>query len=177
MAVKEIEVPEVGLVKIYKRRDTRAMRLSLPYTNYVRLTMPAWLPYRVGVAFVRQKKDWIIANKIQVKAMPKKPLKAAAEAYLKPRLKLLAKKHGYSYNKVSFKYLRSRWGSCSTKKDITLNIMLMDLPTNLIDHVLIHELVHTKVLRHGPDFWKEFEERVPQAKRQRKILNTYNPHL
>jgi len=177
MPVKEINLPEIGLVKIYKRQGLKNMRLSLPRTDYVRLTMPAWLPYKAGIVFIKQKQGWIKINKPKIKPALKKPIKEDAEAYLKPRLSELAQLHGYSYNKVSFRYLKSRWGSCNAKKEITLNIMLMHLPHKLIDHVLVHELVHTKILKHGPDFWHEFENVLPNAKHQRKLLNKQHPFI
>lgn len=60
-------------------------------------------------------------------------------------------------------------GKLHKSKDITLNTFLMTLPWNLIDYVLIHELVHTKVLHHGVQFWEEFDRCLPNAKQYRKI--------
>ena len=45
----------------------------------------------------------------------------------------------------------------------------------LIDYVLYHELTHTKILHHGPNFWLELERHVPQAKRLRKVIRGYHP--
>lgn len=104
-------------------------------------------------------------------------LKREAEKLLPERLNQLAAEHFFSYKNVTIKQLKSRWGSCSSQKEITLNLFLMQLPWPLIDYVLLHELTHTKVMRHGPPFWKELEEHLPNAKGLRNEINTYQPIL
>lgn len=106
-----------------------------------------------------------------------KALKLEAEALLPTRLEQLAMQHGFTYQSVVIKQLKSRWGSCNHKQDITLNCFLMQLPWDLIDYVLLHELVHTKVLHHGPDFWRLFESVLPSAKQRRKLMKTYQTAL
>jgi predicted metal-dependent hydrolase len=110
------------------------------------------------------------AYKLGVKA-----LRAEAEALLPKRLEQLASQHGFNYKSVQIRQLKSRWGSCSSKGDITLNLFLLQLPWELIDYVLLHELVHTKVLRHGSPFWAEFTRHLPAAKNLRRILNAQRP--
>lgn len=105
----------------------------------------------------------------------RRALKQQAEALLFRRLEDLANAHGFKYRSVSVKRLKSRWGSCGPQADITLNIFLMQLPWSLIDYVLIHELVHTQIHNHGPDFWKRFEASLPGAKNYRKQLRTHQP--
>ncbi|CAN5426476.1 hypothetical protein BH10PAT3_BH10PAT3_4810 [soil metagenome] len=103
----------------------------------------------------------------------KKALLAEAEQLLPQRLKLLAKKHGFNYRSVSVKQLKTKWGSCNQNHDITLNYYLLQLPWNLIDYVLTHELVHTEHLNHSEAFWNRFESALPGAKKIRKELKTY----
>jgi predicted metal-dependent hydrolase len=104
-------------------------------------------------------------------------LRKEAEALLPQRLHTLAEQTGFTFKSVSVKQLKSRWGSCSHQKDITLNLFLMQLPWRLIDYVLLHELTHTKVMRHGPPFWKELERHVPRAKQLRKEMANHHPTL
>ena len=79
-------------------------------------------------------------------------LKVEGNKYLPQRLSELAKMHGFRYKSLTFKDLKSRWGSCSAQKEICLNVQLMRLPKYLIDHVLLHELCHTVEMNHGPRF-------------------------
>jgi len=104
-------------------------------------------------------------------------LRKEAEALLPQRLQALAQQTGFTYNNVGVKQLRSRWGSCSHQKDITLNLFLMQLPWRLIDYVLLHELTHTKVMRHGPPFWEEMERHAPRARQLRKEMAAHSPAL
>ncbi len=102
-------------------------------------------------------------------------LRKEAEHLLPQRLDVLAQRTNLSYQSVAVKHLKSRWGSCSSNKEITLNIFLMQLPWHLIDYVLLHELTHTRVMRHGPPFWQELERHIPTAKQLRKEINDYQP--
>jgi len=102
-------------------------------------------------------------------------LKKEAEKLLPIRLAELAARHGFSYKLVKIKKLRSRWGSCSNDKLITLNYFLMQLPWPLIDYVLLHELTHTVHLNHSPSFWSDFEKAYPNAKQMRKQIRAWRP--
>jgi predicted metal-dependent hydrolase len=104
-------------------------------------------------------------------------LRRQAEQLLPQRLAILATTHDFQYRSVGVKQLKSRWGSCDQSQNIVLNLFLMQLPWQHIDYVLIHELVHTQVLHHGPEFWKVFERALPNAKLMRKQMRDYQPVL
>jgi predicted metal-dependent hydrolase len=106
-----------------------------------------------------------------------KALRLQAEKLLPQRLEDLASKHGFNYSTVSVKQLKGRWGSCDQHRNIILNLYLMQLPWELIDYVLLHELTHTNILRHGPDFWAGMEEVLPHAKALRKQMRQHQPVL
>ena len=76
-----------------------------------------------------------------------------AKNYLPGRTAELAGMHGFAYEKVFMKSLKSKWGSCSSLGNINLNVHLMRLPDHLIDYIILHELVHTRHMNHGPEFW------------------------
>lgn len=100
----------------------------------------------------------------------KRTLKKQAELHLPDRLAYCARTYGFKYKSVYCKSMRSRWGSCNNKNEITLNIFLMMVPWELIDYVLVHELVHTEHLHHGPIFWERVAEVLPDYKQRRKKL-------
>ncbi len=97
-----------------------------------------------------------------------------AKEYLPQRVEHLAKKHGFIYNKVFIKNMKSRWGSCSSKNNINLNLQLMRLPNELIDYVILHELVHTKFRNHSPDFWIVLNNLIEDAQDKRIQLKKYS---
>jgi len=104
-------------------------------------------------------------------------LRAQARQLLPQRLAKLAETHGFEYRSVNIKQLKRRWGSCDQDKAIVLNLFLMQLPWEYIDYVLLHELMHTRIMRHGPDFWSAMAELRPDTKQLRKQLREYQPLL
>lgn len=104
-------------------------------------------------------------------------LKKEAKSLLPNRLKLLASQSGFEYSSVAIKQLKGRWGSCSEKKDIVLNCYLMQLPWDLIDYVIYHELTHTRIMAHGPVFWDEMARVLPNVQRYRKLIKEHKPTL
>lgn len=104
-------------------------------------------------------------------------LRKEAKHHLPRRLEHLATIHGFTYSSVRFTHASSRWGSCNQKKAISLNIALMNLPFELIDYVLIHELAHTVQLNHSQAFWHTVAAANPHYKEHRKQLKNYSPHI
>ncbi len=106
-----------------------------------------------------------------------KALRKESKAYLPRRLQYLAMQGNFSYQRVRFAHQSGRWGSCSSSGTISLNIALMNLPFELIDYVLVHELSHTRQMNHSPHFWAIVEQFYPAYKSARKTLKTRNPYL
>ncbi len=104
-------------------------------------------------------------------------LKKEATDLLLPKLRDLSLRHDLPYKSATVKRLSSRWGSCSAIKEITLNCYLMQLPWELIDYVLLHELLHTKILAHGPKFWSELDNFVKDLPSKRKSIKSFHPAL
>lgn len=104
-------------------------------------------------------------------------LRTEAERLLPQRLATIASNYGYSYSSLTIRHLKTRWGSCNSKQEITLNYYLMQIPWELIDYVLLHELVHTNHLHHGKEFWDEVSEHLGAFKERRKTLKQYQPSV
>ncbi len=104
-------------------------------------------------------------------------LRIEAKEYLPRRLQELAMSHNFSFKEVSVKRMKSRWGSCTSQKNISLNIFLMQLDDELIDYVLMHELLHTKIQAHGAKFWSALAEYVPDLAEIRRRMRAMEPRL
>ena len=79
----------------------------------------------------------------------------------------------FSPSKLVVKTLKSRWGSCTSKGNITLSSELIKLHEIYIEYVIIHELCHLKYHNHGKDFYKLLGELIPDYKTIRKELRKY----
>jgi predicted metal-dependent hydrolase len=111
----------------------------------------------------------------KAKAAAERALKKEAQQLLRARLDQIAAKHGFKYRDFKVKRLSSRWGSCSSRGDITLNFFLVQLPWHLIDYVIIHELAHTTHHNHSRQFWDLVAQSLPNFKSLRKEIKTYRP--
>ena len=69
------------------------------------------------------------------------------------RLPAIASRMGLQYNRVTIKSQRSRWGSCSKKRNLNFNLLLSAAPAEVIDYVIVHELAHITELNHSKRFW------------------------
>ncbi|NCU34246.1 M48 family peptidase [Candidatus Saccharibacteria bacterium] len=106
-----------------------------------------------------------------------KVLRKQAKAYLSRRLEYLAREHNFEYDRVRFSHASTRWGSCSSNGTISLNIGLMNLPHELIDYVIIHELCHTRQMNHSDKFWSEVEKYDSDYKKHVSQIKKYNPGI
>jgi len=97
-------------------------------------------------------------------------LKGKACSILPARLEKLSRQFDMPYHDLTIRDQKTRWGSCSTIKNINLNLKLILLPPELVDYVLIHELCHTRVLSHSAVFWRLVGSCYPDYKSARKQL-------
>ena len=98
-------------------------------------------------------------------------LKHKAELIIPDRLAVLAERHGFHFNRVTIRGQKTRWGSCSSKKNINLNYKLLFLESAIVDYVLIHELCHTIEMNHSKQFWALVADCDANYKMHDKSLN------
>jgi len=134
-------------------------------------------PTKLHIAYhaTESTQDETVQKRAQKAAL--RALKKEAEVLLPPRLQKLAQTNGFTYNQVSVKQLKRRWGSCDSHKNLIFNLYLMQLPWQQIDYVLCHELTHTEHMNHGPDFWTRLVSVMPAAKDIARIVRHTEPIL
>lgn len=96
--------------------------------------------------------------------------KKKAEEVIHDRLQFFSEHYGLKYNRVTFRNQKTRWGSCSSAKNLNFNWRLIMAPIEIIDYVVVHELCHLKHMNHSPAFWKLVAETIPSYKECRKWL-------
>lgn len=89
-----------------------------------------------------------------------------------PWIRRLSEDIHLPFRKVSFRGQKTLWGSCSSKKDISLNYKLLFLPAPLVNYVFIHELAHTIHMNHSQDFWDLVGSREPAYRQLDRDLNS-----
>ena len=125
-------------------------------------------------SIIRVPEKSVQSAQVQIRKWIEKLLYEEAKNYLPQRTLELADHHSFKTGKVSVRNNKSRWGSCSANNNISLNIHLMRLPSELIDYVIMHELCHIKIKNHSPRFWNELSEVLPDARKLDKRLNAFS---
>jgi len=91
--------------------------------------------------------------------------KAQALTVISERVAFHAKQNKFTYRKIRISSARTRWGSCSTNGTLSFTWRLVLAPPEVIDYVVVHELAHTQIKNHSPNFWHRLAEIMPEFKR------------
>ena len=97
---------------------------------------------------------------------------AKAKEIIPPRVKYYAEMLGVSYNRISIKTPKTRWGSCSSKKNLNFSALLVFMPEEIMDSVIVHELCHLKEMNHSKRFYDEILSIMPDYHEREKWLKT-----
>lgn len=98
-----------------------------------------------------------------------------ARRHLCGRVEELAGLHGFKFNRLYVRAPFKRWGSCSAKRNVSLNWRLIEAPPIVIDYVVLHELLHTRLTKHNQRFWAELRAICPDAPTAREWLEKNRP--
>ncbi|MCE3007499.1 MAG: M48 family metallopeptidase [Bacteroidetes bacterium] len=106
----------------------------------------------------------------QPKPLLRYALRRLADNYLKQRTQELAAHTGNQPNQIRVKSHSSKWGSCSSKRNLNLNWHLILFDKMVIDYVILHELMHLREMNHSPRFWAHVAHYMPHYKAAIRIL-------
>jgi len=129
---------------------------------------------------VSEKAHWIrkhLANKTppspKLSAQQLHALAEKARLHIPQRVAFYAPQIGVTYNGITIRRQRTRWGSCSGKGSLNFNCMLMLAPEAVIDYVVVHELCHRKEMNHSQQFWALVQQHCPDYATQRRWLKEH----
>ncbi len=181
------EINGVGLVLFERSKRAKRLNISVKPFQGVRVAVPYASSLKKAEEFVHTKTAWIEKHLENMKDYERKYQsnpgntnyidKAKVKTTLVRRLKWLASKYGFSYNRVFIRNQKTRWGSCSYKNNISLNMKLVRLPDELVDYVILHELAHTIRKDHSKAFWAEMDKLVGNRKQMASRLREYGVGL
>lgn len=176
------------LYTIKKSKKARRMTIRVNADAGVSVTIPWFLNERRAEKFIQSKKEWIekkmgyflahpvhpLAKKWQEEGLSsRKSFKKYAElsrTLAKERLEYFNAFYGFQYKRIFIKDSKSRWGSCSSRKNLNFNYKIYFLPPDLQDYLIVHELCHLGQFNHSPAFWKLVEKTIPDYKERRREL-------
>lgn len=168
-------------IKIIKsNRKTVSVEINNKLEIIVRA--PKKMEQREIERFIIRKEDWInkhlriAKNRYENLSLPKFTkdeiciLTKKAKEVIPKRIQYFTDGMGVSYERVSIRHQKSRWGSCSSKGNLNFNCLLMLCPEEILDSVIIHELCHLVHPNHSKDFWNMVEKFDPDYKIHRQWL-------
>ncbi len=133
--------------------------------------------------FVRQHEGWIEKHLKEAQAKEEQAgaqtrltmeelqkLGEQACRVIPPRVQYFAQKIGVTYGRITIRAQRTRWGSCSSKGNLNFNCLLMLMPPEVLDSVVVHELCHRKEMNHSVGFYEEVHRACPEYDRWNKWL-------
>jgi predicted metal-dependent hydrolase len=178
-----IKIDGIGDVLFEHSARARRIIITVRPARGVRVAIPRHTSVESALEFVRAKEPWVKKHLARIADFEKQKKdfndrflsidKTEARKKITGRLHQLAHEHGFIYHKVSIRNQRTRWGSCSGKGNISLNMKLVALPSELSDYVLLHELVHTRIHNHSKRFWTELDKYVGSGKAKARRLIEY----
>lgn len=159
--------PRLGEIVLARTARAQRVSISVKPSGAVRVSFPPRVSQRRALAFLDEKADWVERTRLRLAArcaaLPPQltpeeerarieALRLAAQADLPGRIARISARTGLVYTKMTVRAMRTKWGSCSNRKTISLSLFLMNLPEELRDFVILHELCHTVRLDHSPAF-------------------------
>ena len=182
-----IEIAGAGPVLFERSHRARRLNITVRQASGVRVAVPLGMSFASACLIVQPKVGWIRLHQERLERerathldllgdLPLPDLRKAREK-LKKRLDEMAAAHGFSYNRLFLRQQKTRWGSCSARNNINLNLKLARLPDELLDYVILHELVHTRIKNHGVKFWAELEGLMEGARQLDRELGRYRLDL
>lgn len=177
-----IKDSEFGEVIVRKNAWSNGVKFSVSTSGRLSMSVPKRTPDFLAKKYLSLNRA-VIREKLPVndpatqrtRDYQKKILMKKAREYLPYRLEYYAKLYGYRYDKCRLTHANTRWGSCSSKRTISLNIGLMKLPEPLRDYVILHELAHLNHMDHSKAFWEEVGKHDARYKIHDKKLKSFNP--
>jgi predicted metal-dependent hydrolase len=178
-----IKLANIGEVMFERSNKAKYVNISVRPFKGIRVAVPSGVSIEKARKIAETKSGWMKTQLYNNKRMEREhnefirreaPMnREDAKKKIINRLKELSKRHNIQYNKVFIRTQKTRWGSCSAKKNISLNINIARLPGKLMDYVILHELVHIRHSNHGKKYWQELNSIIGNAKTLDKQLDNY----
>lgn len=169
-------------VHIRTHARSKRLRMTITHAKEIVITIPRWTSARAVEAFIDQHLAWIEKTRARLQASTLLPgpgdaeeyarLKASALLFVQRRISELNTHYGFSFNRLTIRNQRSRWGSCSSKGNLNFSYRVVLLPPHFADYIIVHELCHLREHNHSQRFWDLVAETIPDYQSLRRQLRT-----
>lgn len=182
----EIQYDTVSILCHVKKSNRKSYALEIEPGGNVIMKVPMHPSRQVIYQFLTEKENWIkVKYKKQCKLvmlqkgqdLTEQQKKALEDRYRKAAKEYIPKRVAFyqsfvekSYERITIRDQKTRWGSCSSKGTLSFNWRLMLAPPAVLDYVVVHELCHLMHMNHSKAFWNAVEEIMPNYKIHRKWL-------
>ena len=162
------------------RSKRRTMALEINAAGEILVRCPQRCTKAQIEAFVQSRADWLRKHLQKRAAQPKLPpmtmeeVRALAQQALEVipgRVAHYAPLVGVTYGRITIRNQRSRWGSCSSQGNLNFNCLLMLVPPEVLDYVVVHELLHIIVRLHNDEFKALLTRYLPDWRETKRELN------
>jgi len=170
---------------VRSRRKTMALQVTRDGQVVVRC--PMRVSEKTAREFAESHRDWIEEHCRQVQERMEhrlvfteqevKEYRKKARAVLGEKTRVWAERMGVTYERIAIRQQVTRWGSCSGKGNLNFHWMLVLMPEELQDYVVVHELAHRKEMNHSDRFWRLVAEQIPDYRERRKRLRNYESQI
>ncbi len=179
---KEILLENRTITYTLKRsRRARRMRMSVYCDGTVVVTAPGNLHELVAERFIREKTQWLFSKLAFYAQRGNRPIPKRSRAeYVRHKAHaydaVMARVHFFNtiylfdFNAIKIRNQKTRWGSCSKKKNLNFNYKIVFLPPHLIDYIVVHELCHLGAFNHSQKFWNLVSKAMPNHHTLRREL-------
>ena len=175
------------------RSNRRSCAISITPDGQITLRVPIDITGQEIERLLNKKRHWIITKYLEMQEHAKnRPVSdltdtqrialekryiAAAKDYFPKRAAYYSQFTGGSYNRITVRDQKTRWGSCSAKGTLSFNWRLMLAPPAILDYVVVHELCHLSHMNHSAAFWQKVESVYPDYRAARKWLKDHGQEL
>ena len=175
------------------RSNRRSFSISISPDGQITVRVPMRATQKEISHLLIAKRIWIVTKYLEVQekqrnrpvseltgtqrlALEKRYITAAKE-YFPKRVAHFHQFTGGSYNRITIRDQKTRWGSCSARGTLSFNWRLMLAPPAILDYVVVHELCHLTHMNHSAAFWQKVESVYPDYRTARKWLKDHGQEL
>lgn len=167
---------------VRKHRRAKSLKIAISCDGNCMVTLPWRMSMWDAEKFIQQNSEWVLEKMKAMKKIGRKSLfsrhnrqeylrlREYARDFVTRRLEKYSEFYGFEYKSVAIRDQKTRWGSCSSKKNLNFNYKIMLLPQRHADYIIVHELCHLKEFNHSRRFWNLVSQTIPEYEKIIKQL-------